>query len=129
EMLWPDLEAEAALRDFKIAYSTLCRVLEPERGRNQPSAYVVRDGSRYGLRAEADLWLDAAAFDEAIAAGDRLWDQEQAAALPFYREALALYHGDYLQEYPYAEWCSEERERLLTLYLRTAERLAEMLLA
>lgn len=129
ELLWPELEAEAALRDFKIAYSTLCRVLEPERGRNQPSAYIVRDGSRYGLRPEADLWLDAVAFDEAIAAGDRLWDREQPAALPIYREALALYHGDYLQEYPYAEWCSEERERLLTLYLRTAERVAEMLLA
>lgn len=129
EMLWPELDAEAALRDFKIAYSTLCRVLEPERGRNQPSAYMVRDGGRYGLRAEADLWLDTAAFAESVAAGDRLWEREPAAAVPFYRAALALYQGDYLQEFPYAEWCSEERERLLTLYLRTAERVAESLLA
>jgi LuxR family transcriptional regulator, maltose regulon positive regulatory protein len=129
EMLWPELEPEAALRDFKIAHTTLCRVLEPERGRNEPSSYVVRDGSRYGLRPEADLWLDAAAFEAAITAGDHLWGADRGAALASYRKALALYHGDYLQEYPYAEWCSEERERLLTLYLRTAERVAEALLA
>jgi DNA-binding SARP family transcriptional activator len=33
-----------------------------------------------------------------------------------------------LQEYPYEEWISEERERLLTLYLRTAERVGQTLL-
>ncbi|MDT8306887.1 MAG: bacterial transcriptional activator domain-containing protein, partial [Anaerolineae bacterium] len=129
EMLWPELGTEAGLRDFKIAFSTLSRVLEPDRDRNAPSAYVVRDGSRYGLRDEADLWLDSAAFLDEIAAGDRLWEREREAALACYRRALALYHGDFLQEYPYAEWCSEERERLLTLYLRTAERVADALLA
>lgn len=129
EMLWPELDGEAGLRDFKIAYSTLSRVLEPERDRNAPSAYVVRDGSRYGLRAEADMWLDSAVFHEEVSAGDRLWEREREAALACYRRALALYHGDFLQEYPYAEWCSEERERLVTLYLRTAERVADALLA
>jgi LuxR family transcriptional regulator, maltose regulon positive regulatory protein len=129
EMLWPELDAGAALRDFKIAHTTLCRVLEPGRGRNEPSAYIVRDGSRYGLRPEADLWLDSSLFQEAVAAGDRLWQQDPQAALAAYRQAVELYHGDYLQEYPYAEWCSEERERLLTLYLRTAERVADALLA
>jgi LuxR family transcriptional regulator, maltose regulon positive regulatory protein len=129
EMLWPELDAEAGLRDFKIAYSTLSRVLEPDRDRHAQSAYVMRDGSRYGLRPEADLWLDSAAFCEGIAGGDRLWQRDRQAALRAYRQALTLYQGDYLQEYPYAEWCSEERERLLTLYLRTSERVADALLA
>ena len=44
-----------------------------------------------------------------------------------YRQALALYRGEYLQESPYEDWCSEERERLLTIYLRTADLLARAL--
>jgi DNA-binding SARP family transcriptional activator len=102
-------------------------VLEPERKRNAPSAYVVRDGSRYGLRPEADVWLDAAEFSQLVAEGDRLFDRDADGALAAYRQAVALYQGDYLQEYPYEAWCSEERERLLALFLRTAERLAQLL--
>lgn len=127
EMLWPSLEPEAAGRDFKVALSTLYRVLEPELEPRSPSAYVVRDGTLYGLRPGADLWLDAGEFERLVEEGDRRLSYDQKAALDLYRQALALYKGDYLEEYPYAEWCSEERERLLTLYLRTAERLAQAL--
>lgn len=129
EMLWPELDSEAAERDFKIAYSVLNRVLEPERKRNAPSAYVARDGSRYGLRPEADLWLDVRVFRAQVQEGDRLLREGRPAAVDRYRRAVALYQGEYLQEYPYAEWASEERERCLTLYLRTAERLAQALVA
>jgi ATP/maltotriose-dependent transcriptional regulator MalT/DNA-binding SARP family transcriptional activator len=127
DMLWPELDPEAAQRDFKIAYSALCRVLEPERQRNAPSAFIHRDGSRYGLRPEADLWLDAAEFEAQVNQGDRLYAAQPGVALDHLRKALRLYEGDFLQEYPYAEWASEERERLLTTYLRAAERLASAL--
>jgi DNA-binding SARP family transcriptional activator len=129
EMLWPEQTPENAQRDFKVAYNALVKVLEPERQRNAPSAFIVRDGSRYGLRPEADIWLDTAVFENLIHDGNNLFADNAAAALPLYREALQLYQGEYLQEYPYAEWCSEERERLLTLYLHTAERLATAVLA
>lgn len=127
DMLWPDLTPEGGQRDFKIAYSTLCRVLEPQRGRGAPSAYVLRDGTLYGLRPEADLWLDVEAFEHLIAQGDQLFDEDRQAALDHYRQALVLYQGEYLAECRYDEWCSEERERLLTLYLQTADRLAHAL--
>lgn len=129
EILWPELDPDGAQRDFKIAYSALCSVLEPARKRNAPSAFVARDGTLYGLRPEADIWLDTAEFEHYVAEGDLLWETEQAAALPAYRAALSLYQGEYLQEYPYEEWNSELRERLLTVYLRTAERVALLLAA
>lgn len=128
DLLWPELGPEEAERDFKIAVSALYGVLEPERRRNAPSAYVDRDGTRYGLRPEADLWLDAQEFEARIAAGDKALGASSGAALEEYQQALALYQGEYLQEYPYQEWSSEERERLLTLYLRSAERAAQILL-
>jgi ATP/maltotriose-dependent transcriptional regulator MalT/DNA-binding SARP family transcriptional activator len=124
EMLWPRLAPDAARRDFKVAMSTLLRVLEPSRGRGTPSAFVLRDSSLYGLRPGTDLWLDADRFERTVAEGDCLFEHNPEAALSYYREALALYKGEYLQECPYDDWCSEERERLLTLYLRTADRLA-----
>lgn len=127
EMLWPSLEPAVGRRDLKVALSTLCGVLEPERKKGTPSAYVLRDGSLYGLRPGADLWLDAEEFERLIAEGDRLFDQDEEGAIALYRQALNLYQGEYLQECPYEEWCSEERERILGLYLRTADRLAHVL--
>ncbi len=128
EMLWPGLEPEVGQRDFKVALSTLWRTLEPDRERRAPSAYVYRDGSLYRLRPEADLWLDADQFERLVAEGDRLLDRQQEPALDRYREGLALYRGEFLSECLYQDWCSEERERLLTLNLRTAERLARALI-
>ena len=44
------------------------------------------------------------------------------------RAALRLYTGDYLPEALYDDWSAEARERLLTLYLRAADRLAGALI-
>ncbi|MGC9356731.1 MAG: BTAD domain-containing putative transcriptional regulator [Anaerolineae bacterium] len=127
ELLWPGLDPETALRDFKVALSTLYRVLEPERKRGAPSAYVVRDGTLYGLRPGADIWLDAEEFERLVARGDSAFETAPETAVDAYREALTIYEGEYLQEYVYEDWCSEERERLLTLYLHTADRVARTL--
>ncbi len=127
DLLWPTLDPETALRDFKVALSRLYKVLEPERGRGAPSAYVMRDGTRYGLRPGADIWLDAERFEREVAAGDRHFEHAPEATVERYRRALSLYQGDYLQEYIFEDWCSEERERLLALYLHAAERLARSL--
>ena len=130
EMLWPGLDPEPAKRDFKVALSTLFRVLEPERKRGASSAYVFRDGSLYGLRPGADIWLDAEQFERLVAEGDHCFDHADhnlEAGVEYYRRALALYPGEYLQECLYEDWCSEERERLLTMYLRAADRLARAL--
>lgn len=129
EILWPDLTPEGAQRDFKIAFNALTKVLEPDRARNAPSAFVVRDGSRYGLRLEADIWLDVADYNLLVERGHELLATDPHAATALFQRALTLYQGEYLQEYPYEEWCSEERERLLTSYLQIAEQVAAALLA
>ncbi len=85
---------------------------------------MLRDNSLYGLRPTADLWLDAAEFERLVVDGDRLFEQRIDSSLDSYRQALERYRSDYLQDYPYDDWCSEERERLLGLYLHAADRLA-----
>lgn len=129
DQLWPELDLDTSERDFKIAYNALTNVLEPQRERHAPSAYILRDGSRYGLRPEADIWFDTQEFDEQIQQGDALFAHDEAQAIACYQQALTLYRGEFLQEYPFEEWTSAERERLLTQYLRTSERVATHLLA
>jgi DNA-binding SARP family transcriptional activator len=124
ELLWPGLDAETAERDFKVALSTLYRVLEPALPARAPSAYVLREGTLYGLRPGADLLLDAEQFERLTTEGDRLAGKGDETFIEHYRASLALYGGDFLQDYPYDEWASEERERLLGLWLHAADRLA-----
>jgi DNA-binding SARP family transcriptional activator len=126
EMLWPGSDPETGQRNFNVALSTLRRILQPDREPRAPSAYVVRDGTLYGLRPTADLWLDTVHFECLVEEGDQLFANNVEAAIDRYREALACYQGEYLEECPYEDWCSEERERLLTLFLRTADRMSRV---
>jgi ATP/maltotriose-dependent transcriptional regulator MalT/DNA-binding SARP family transcriptional activator len=125
EQLWRTEPPDAAARDFRVTLNALNRALEPERSSDDAPSFVVRDGNACGLRAGADLWIDADEFARLIARADKSAGDD---ALALYRRALALYHGDYLPDARYDDWASAERERLLALYLRAADRLAQELL-
>ena len=97
--------------------------MELHRAADDAPAFIAREETAYGLRAGADVWLDVEEFTELTARA------EKEAHLDLYRRALALYHDDYLlSDARYAEWAIAERERLLALYLRAADRLAAELL-
>lgn len=126
ELLYRAMSAAAAARDFKVALNALNKTLEPARGDGEP-AFIARAESAYGLRAGADVWIDADEFSQLIAQAEKA---NGADALDLYRRALALYHDDYLiADTRYDDWVVAERERLLALYLRAADRLAAELLA
>ncbi|HUS15755.1 MAG TPA: bacterial transcriptional activator domain-containing protein, partial [Chloroflexia bacterium] len=129
DRLWPMLAPAAAGRDFKVALNALNRVLEPGRSADAPFAYVVRDGTTYRLRPEADLWLDAVAFEQAATLALQADGAPREHMIPALEAARALYTGDYLPEACYEDWATAERERLRGLYLRVAERLADAQLA
>jgi len=125
EFLWSEESPETAGRDFKVALNALNRVLEPDRAAEDAPAFIVREEAAYGLRAGADVWLDAEEFGQLIAQAEK---NEGETALDLYRRALTLYQDDYLPDARYEDWASAERERLLALYLRSADRLAQELL-
>ncbi len=128
ERLWPELEPEAAVRDFKVALNALVHALEPEGGQASGARtfyFIEREGTAYRLRPEADIQLDAAEFEALCRCGlQGAQDERTLAAL---RGAVALYAGDYLPEALYDDWAAAERERLRMLYLRSADRLATAL--
>ncbi|MDE3090659.1 MAG: transcriptional regulator, partial [Chloroflexota bacterium] len=124
ELLWRDEAPPAAARDFKVALNALNKALEPERA--DETAFIAREESAYGLRAGADVWIDADEFAQLIARADKATGD---VALDLLRHALAFYQDDYLlADARYEDWAIAERERLLALYLRAADRLAAELL-
>ena len=127
ELLWPQLNPEAAVRDFKVALSALYRALEPNRT-EATSAFIAREGSAYRLRPTADIWLDCAEFSAGCTTGLRLLDQGQiGAGMQRLQAALQLYQGDFLPDTIYEGWADAERERLRSMFLRSADRLAQCL--
>lgn len=117
EYLWPEADPATGQRNFKITLNTLYQVLEPERDPGAESAFIIREGSVYGLRPGADLWLDAEQFTLLVRHGRSDMDTLE--------QALRLYAGEYLPDTLYETWAAEERERLQTLFLESADQLAE----
>ncbi len=122
EYLWPETDPNTAQRNFKITLNTLYQTLEPEREPGSESAFILREGTTYSLRLEADIWIDAEQFTQAV---------RRAASNPdpdLLQRAVSLYPGEYLPETLYETWAAEERERLATQFLESADKLAELYL-
>jgi DNA-binding SARP family transcriptional activator len=117
EHLWPDLSPDAADRDFRVAYTSMTRALEPDRPRNAAAFFVPRRGSVYGLRPGAGVRVDADQFESSAGSEDP----------ELLRRAVLLYE-DYLPECLYEDWSAAERQRLRHAYLVAAERLTRHLL-
>ncbi len=125
--LWPDLDARRADRDFKVALNALLSALEPLRQPRAESRYIQRQGTAYGL-VPALFDVDADRFTDLVKGGARMETSDLDAAVASFRATVDLYRGDYMPDALYEDWASAERERLLTLYLSSASRLAQLLL-
>ena len=123
EALWGEDGSDG---DFKVAMNALINALEPSRARAN-SFYILKQNSSYGLNLATGILLDVDEFESYVARGSRVVAKDPEQAIRLYRLALNHYKGDFLPECCYEDWCQEERERLLMLYITTAERMAHML--
>ncbi|WP_169719361.1 AfsR/SARP family transcriptional regulator [Desulfovirgula thermocuniculi] len=127
--LWPDADPQTASRDLKVALSTLLCVLEPSRQPRSPSFFIQRQGNAYYFNLASGYWLDAEEFETLVVRAEKIVQEKPFEAELLLKRALDLYEGDYLQGATQDEWCLEERERLLVLYIQAAEMLARLLAA
>ena len=128
DRLWPDVDLDDGDRDFKVALHTINKTLEPERKPRTEPHFIHRHGLTYGLNL-AGIWIDADEFERLIAVGNQAKPHDEQTAIHCYRQALALYKGDYLPERRYEDWSSAERERLQVLALGMMTTLANLMLA
>jgi DNA-binding SARP family transcriptional activator len=105
EALFPERDPAAAQILFHHATSALRRALEPDLPDRFPSRYLEVEEGLVTLVRPPGSWVDLEAFEAHCRRAE--WE-----------EALALYGGDLLPDYRYADWALAARERLAFLYQR-----------
>lgn len=129
EMLWPESDPEAARLSLKVAVSALRRSLSSAAPSSHGGSWVVSAGETYQLQPGLSVWLDTEEFEAEFQRGLQLEREHRVEeCVRSYRQAIALYQGDFLEEDPYEEWTVLERERLRDLYLEGLARLSRNLI-
>jgi predicted ATPase/DNA-binding SARP family transcriptional activator/DNA-binding CsgD family transcriptional regulator len=123
ELLWPDLDSEAALNNLHYALHVARHTLEPsalDSSSAGTSRYLRLRGEQLTLCLDSPLWVDIEAFEGAATA--RHASPEPAA----FRAAIDLYSGALLPEDRYEPWAEERRTELRGLYLSLLLQLAAL---
>src|SRR5215217_6573630 len=120
ELLWPDLDPEAALNNLHHALHVARRTLEPAApAGSTASRYLHLRDERLTLYPEGPLWVDVEAFEEAAATARHALLEPAA-----YRAAMDVYGGELLPEDRYELWVEERGEELRGAYLSLLMELA-----
>lgn len=101
-----------SLTRFKVAVSTLRKVLEPDVANARDTRFVVTAGDRYTLDPEHLAFVDLRAFETGLTLAERLRSEDPTAAAARLAEALALYGGDLLDAPGLRDRFEAEREAL-----------------
>jgi DNA-binding SARP family transcriptional activator len=102
EYLWQELPPNKAQNNLWVTVSQLRRVLQPDLPAHTRSAYILKKDEGYCFNSESDYWLDSEEVATQITSGRSAPDLlKRITAL---ESARSLFHGDYLEDEPYAEW-------------------------
>jgi DNA-binding SARP family transcriptional activator len=110
ENIWPGADFAIAGSVRYSVHALRCR-LEPQRGRREPSRFVVSNAGRYRLNL-AHVDIDADTFEARVNAGLEALEHDSEHAAVELERGLTLYGGDFLADSPYADWAMLERHRL-----------------
>jgi DNA-binding SARP family transcriptional activator len=114
DWIWPESDPAKSWPRLKVTISYLRRALRD----GGASANVLETvGQSYILR-RSSVWIDSEVFCKRVSAGWEFLTQDKLKeAQVQFEEAESLYRGDFIEDEPYAEWCTVERERLREIYL------------
>ena len=124
DSLWPHSPPAAAATTLRSAVNALRNVLEPGRPKRAPSKYIMTQAPGYAFLLHPDIWLDVETFEKELESSRRT--SQAAARAQHLQTAVDLYLDDYLAGDPYADWVTNERERLQELYINAQLELAAL---
>jgi len=110
ESIWPGADY-AVGANVRYYIHALRRRLEPQRAAREPSALILARSGTYRLSLD-EVEVDADLFDAHLSAGLAAAKVDPLRAAEELERGLALYHGDFMADLPYAEWAMHERHRL-----------------
>jgi predicted ATPase/DNA-binding SARP family transcriptional activator len=117
DILWPELDLNAAANNlYQVLYTTR-RILEPD----GTHCYLQFQSEELHLCPEGAVWIDVEAFRAAVS-------RAQGSRNPAdYRAALKLYSGNLLPEDQYSDWAELPRQALCQEYQSLKLALAHLL--
>jgi DNA-binding SARP family transcriptional activator len=125
DLLWPELDADQAVRNLRVALHALRRAIESG-GEGDSKPYVLTRGDTYELNPRMHVWVDTQSFRALYTLGATLWRRGGIEeALRTFESVEALYRDDYLLDDLYEEWTFVRREQLKDQYLLVLMRLAD----
>ena len=122
--LFPNSTEEVAIRDFKVAYNALLKVLEPGRSAREEPFYIERKQTMYRVHQEPFILSDIAYFEQLLELARRQTEPFQQKQ--WLQKAVTLYKGDLYEENMQADWIEHERNRLKTLFLKAMQQIATL---
>ncbi len=129
EALWPEADADAALRGLQVAVSSLRQVLTPAGSRGD-ATWVRRDGGSYRLAEPGAVTCDIVDFRHALDAARRnAGAGEVTEAAVNFAAATDRLAAELLPEEGPAEWANAIRRRLQSEAIDVAERISASALA
>ncbi|MEV0538459.1 BTAD domain-containing putative transcriptional regulator [Nocardia salmonicida] len=125
ELLWPDADPAATAPRFRVALHALRCAVEPDRKSRGQDRFIHTDDSRITL--DPSVELDWTEFRSLVR---RALDEDAGQSSVFLgRQAIALYHGSYLEDAMDLPWAEDLRESLKVSFLQVALRTAHAELA
>ena len=123
DVFWPEADQEVARRNLHQAIYNLRQILR----RGQPEFRpILFEKDCYLFNPEIALNLDFEAFERHVQTGRRMEAEGRSPeAFAEYKLAEELYRGDFLEQDPYEDWASLQREQIRNSYLEIADCVSE----
>jgi LuxR family maltose regulon positive regulatory protein len=126
EDLWPEASPHLSEKNFKVNLHRLRKTLEPVLDKTLGFSYVHLKASLVSLDPEL-CQVDAYQFVSLCQQGEKAEQKgDLKGAISLYREAVALYGGDFFREELYHPWVETKREELRERLLAVLFRLAKL---
>ena len=127
ETFWIKPGPANPVQGLRFLFFNLRQLFEPWHMPDMDHIFFQSQRGAYGFFPQDRFWMDWKVFEEGIKRAEvahrarRFKEARQA-----YRQALDLYLGDYLEEYPYEDWLRPKRDYLRELYFRSVQRYAKL---
>jgi predicted ATPase/DNA-binding SARP family transcriptional activator len=118
DLLWSDLEPDAAAANLRHSLHVARRTLDPTGAAS--ASWLLLQGDRVVLRFPGSIQVDVEAFEAAVVVARRSREPTE------YDAAVAWYTGDLLPEDRYEDWAAARREVLRETFLAVLLELATL---
>lgn len=105
----------------------LRKELKEDSSFDQRNKYIITQGGIYSFNKFSDYWLDVEVFESLYNKAKYFSEIDNLKAVGFYKQAIEMYHGDYLIEAGSQPWVLPVRSHYRNIYLHSLIEVSQLL--